>query len=167
MSRKWLGALRQTVVFLVLAALIATGVGLYQQRDIPRDRLPPLAGKTISGDAVDLASLTEQGPVLVYFWATWCGYCRIVSPMVDELAADHQVLSVALQSGADAEVEQYLAGKGWSFATLNDPMGTRSANWGVRVTPTLVILNSAGEVAWVTSGTTSKWGLQLRLALTN
>ncbi|WP_237067392.1 protein disulfide oxidoreductase [Microbulbifer guangxiensis] len=167
MSRKWLATLRQGAVFLVLLTVLVTAVGLYQQRDIPRGRLPPLMGKTLGGDAVDLVTLTDRGPVLLYFWATWCGYCRIVSPMVDELAADHQVLTVALQSGSDTEVADYLTDKGWSLPTLNDPSGALSGTWGVRVTPTLVILNSAGEVAWVTSGTTSKWGLQLRLALTN
>ncbi|PCO04600.1 protein disulfide oxidoreductase [Microbulbifer flavimaris] len=146
---------------------MVTAVGLYQQRDIPRDRLPPLMGTTISGEAVDLAGLTERGPVLLYFWATWCGYCRIVSPMVDELASENQILTVALQSGSDAELEQYLGGKSWSFPTLNDPVGSLSGSWGVRVTPTIVIVDSDGEVAWVTSGTTSKWGLKLRLALTN
>lgn len=167
MMRKGLSALRQLLVFLLLAALMVTAVGLYQQRDIPREQLPPMAGDLLAGPRVDVDELVRGGPVLVYFWATWCGYCRIVSPMVDDLAASHQVLTVALQSGADTELEQYLADKGWSFPTLNDPSGALSNAWGVRVTPTIVILNSAGEVAWVTSGTTSKWGLQLRLALTN
>ncbi|WP_346839161.1 protein disulfide oxidoreductase [Microbulbifer sp. SAOS-129_SWC] len=158
--------LRSLAGFALLAIIVASGVAYYQQRDVPKDRAPAFAARTLDGDLLDLQQMTADGPVLLYFWATWCGYCRVVSPVIDDLAGDYQVISVALQSGDRAQVEKYLEDKMLDFPTVNDPAGAISHAWGVRVTPTIVIVGSDGKVSWVTSGTTTRWGLEARLAMT-
>lgn len=162
---QWRAAVRRLAGYGLLAALLVTGVAYYQQRDIPRDLAPALAGRSIDGRALDLREMTQQGPVLIYFWATWCGYCRLVSPAVSELSSEHQVISVALQSGGDGELIEYQRKHALDFPTINDPSGALSHAWGVRVTPTVVIVDREGRVSRVTSGITSKLGLQLRLSL--
>ena len=53
-----------------------------------------MAAIVITKENFDIEVLKAEGTVLVDFWATWCGPCRMLSPIVDEVASEHPDVKV-------------------------------------------------------------------------
>jgi thiol-disulfide isomerase/thioredoxin len=145
---------------LLLVGVISFVISSYQQRHMVSGMAPALPG-------FDWQNRQNKGPVLVYFWGSWCGVCRAVSPGVSTLAesAHYEVISVALSSGSDDQIRQYQQKHDYHFATINDDSGHISERWGVKVTPSLFIIDAKGEISFTTTGISSAWGLRIRLWL--
>ena len=51
------------------------------------------------------AALGQSKPVLVDFWATWCGPCRMIAPIIEELAADYEDRVIVGKVDVDEEAD--------------------------------------------------------------
>lgn len=49
--------------------------------------------------------LTEKGVALIDFWAPWCGPCRMLGPVIDELATEMEGRAVVGKANCDEEPE--------------------------------------------------------------
>lgn len=80
--------------------------------------------------------LEAEGPVLVDFWAEWCGPCKMIAPVLEELAKDYDGKLKVCKLDIDANTQT-------------------APKYGIRGIPTLIIF-SKGEVAGTKVGALSK-----------
>jgi thiol-disulfide isomerase/thioredoxin len=126
---------------------------------------PPLQETRYLGPKPPPLASLKGSPVLLFFWAHWCGDCKAEAPVIarlkQEFAGQHLAVIGPTQlygydaQGADAAPEQeraYIESvRAKYYSTLQDmpvPLSKQNFDaYGASTTPTLVVLNRAGQVA--------------------
>ena len=96
--------------------------------------------KAVSDESFDSDVLSAEGPVVVDFWAEWCGPCKQIAPALEDIAAE--------------------MGERITIAKVNiDDNPATPAKYGVRGIPTLMLFKD-GEVASMKVGALPKSKIQ-------
>lgn len=102
------------------------------------ERSKPMAGNIIevTDSSFDQEVLQSDLPVLVDFWAPWCGPCRAISPVVEEISTDYESRLKVVKCNVDDNPK--VPGK-----------------YGIRAIPTLIIFKG-GNVSEQITGAVAK-----------
>lgn len=103
-----------------------------------------MATVTLTNQNFETEVMQSDKPVLIDFWAAWCGPCRMVSPIVDEIAAEEPTVKVGK---VDVDSNPELAQK-----------------FGVMSIPTLIVIKD-GKVAQRVVGARPKAAIKELLGL--
>ncbi len=104
-------------------------------------------------------------PLLLHFWGAWCPVCRTEAPNIDAVSEKYNVVTVAVNSGDDTAVAQYLKAHNLHFNVINDPQGELAKRFKVTVFPTTFIFDANGRLKFTETGYTTTAGLLGRLKL--
>jgi thiol-disulfide isomerase/thioredoxin len=151
--------LRTALVALALvAATAATPSRAQAQLGIEVGAVAPDAMlETLDGKPVTLKSLIGTKPVVLEFWATWCGVCKELEPTVEaahaKFGARVSFVGIAVSANQSAErVRRYTAEHLKGFTHLYDRQGDAVGNYDVPATSYIVIIDKAGKVVYTGLG---------------
>jgi peroxiredoxin len=126
--------------------------------------------QSVDGETVALSQFIGR-PILVNFWATWCGPCRIEMPEIQavwETYQDDGLVVLALDQDETAgDVQAYFDELGLTFTPLLDEGNDTAQNFGLQGTlPASIFINPDGRVSVIHRGVMTRGQLDIFLAET-
>ena len=151
MKKKVTRYLKEIILFTLVMVVFSNGISLYRSLDLNK--------KPLSLNY----SLVKDKPVLVHFWAIWCPICRIEAQNIQTIAENFEVITIAVKSGSDKDIQEYLKSNNLDFKFINDNDGYLAQKFGISVYPTTIVYDKEKNVVFSDVGYTSTWGLWLRM----
>jgi len=128
-------------------------------RAAPGFKLPDLFGKEVSLDQF------RGKIVLLDFWATWCGPCRMTMPLVERLQKEYSnnmvLLAINLQDSREV-VREYVRQQNINSQILLDEEGSVGKIYGTDAIPMQVLIDRSGIVRDIKTGFNPKMISQFR-----
>ena len=125
------------------------------------DKAPDFTLQTYNGKVVKLASLYKEKPVILQFWATWCHICEREFPENNEFSKKNKdkFHFVAVNwAESTGQVESYIKRNGLDPTAITFLMNESSDvihAYGVRGTPTHVVVDTKGNIVFYNIGYTT------------
>ena len=131
------------------------------------DAAPAFVLADLDGNPVRLADLRGR-PVIVNFWASWCGPCRREFPLLTSAAAEHRgddlaVVGIVFRDGSEA-ARVFMARMGATWPTAMDPREAVATRYGVLWPPDTFFIDRDGVVVQRQIGELSAADLERGLA---
>jgi len=153
---------RRSPVALIVVALVAAGMlyfGFHTARRSGTDRplgvgygtpAPDFTLETLDGKTVTLSSLRGKA-VVVNFWATWCGPCKIETPWLVELQNQYgaqglQIVGVAMDDSGKDEIARFAKDMGMNYPVVLGKEAVGQAYGGVDALPESFFVGRDGKI---------------------
>lgn len=153
---------KEIAITALLVLVLSNAISYLRSPDIQDKTLPQI--DTLLIDQELYSSEDAKGkPLLIHFWATWCPTCKLEAGNIQSLSQSYNVLTVAVKSGSDEKIKNYLNEHSLEYKVINDAQGILSSQFKVSAFPTTFIYDKEGKLSFSEVGYTSTLGLYLRM----
>jgi peroxiredoxin len=154
---------KKLIIPVILAALvisgcggstITTGNGTPITAPVVGARAPDFTASTLDGETITLDELRGQ-PVILNFWATWCGYCRYQMPFLqaasEEKEHEMEFVGINIRENID-KVRKVIDDDGIDYTIALDGDGAIANSYNVRPIPATFFLDEQGIILTIKIG---------------
>ncbi len=160
--------LKEGLITLALIFIVATAIGYYRSSSVKVDNNLRLIENATSINGTKIATILNQNkPLILNFWGTWCPVCNQEVSTLSSLAKrdDLILVTVAVNSGSNQNIKEYMQKKNIKFLVINDTNGKIANSFNISVFPTTIFFNSKRDNIIKDSGYTTKAGFLARVKL--
>ena len=144
-----------TVLMIWRAEVLETTLEREREQPSLVDTLAPdFSASTIDGRTVSLADFHGQKKVVVAFWASWCGPCRLEMPALTKFyrsnhtaSSDFEILAVSIDEDPKA-VNDFATAQKLNFPVLLDPGQKMASAFDVDGIPTMFVIDKRGKITY-------------------
>lgn len=142
---------REALLLALLAPVVLLALGWLRGPGLP-EQAPDFRLVDLDGQEVSLSTFRGR-TVVLNFWATWCGPCRLEAPSFTAFAAAHPDVVVLglVEDGPPNKVRAVADRIGLDYRVVSADQATLEA-YDIGVFPTTVIVNPDGSVRWSHAG---------------
>ena len=160
MKKKIQNYIKEILTFALFLFIATNGMSLYKSSSLTTSKY-----NLESLELIDKTTfhLDNTKPLLLHFWATWCPTCKMEASNIETLSKDYQVVTIAVKSGEDTQIQEYMKKNNLSFKVFNDNEAKIAKKFNIQAYPTTFVYNKERELSFSDVGYTSTWGLKLRL----
>ena len=169
-SRLAVSGIRLTAFGLLLLSAVGSALPAQDIGLEPGTQGPPAALETLDGKPANLSEWVGKQPVLMEFWATWCGNCEQLEPTLRTLYGKYGARMAFLGIGVSvnqspARIRAYVERHKLPWIQLYDRKGEASGAYDAPATSYVVILDAKGKVVYTGLGGRQELEPAIRKAL--
>lgn len=150
---------KELLIAILLVFILSNIMSYLRKPDLDSLQVPKIEVELLDNS---IFTAPKNQSILIHFWALWCPTCKFEASNIEAVSKKYQVLTIAVNSGSDEEVQAYMQEHNLSFKVFNDRDGAWAKQFKVEMYPTTFIYDAKGKLRFSEVGYTSTAGLLAR-----
>jgi len=151
---------KEIIYFIIIMTIFSNAISLYKSQSLSDAPLQTNSFELLHDKTY---VVHDNKPILVHFWATWCPTCKLEASNIEFLSKYFEVITIAVDSKSDADIQKYLDEHGYTFKVVNDKHNIIASQSKIVGLPTTFIYDKNKKLLFSDVGYSSTFSLFIKM----